>query len=59
MIKKWMLIILIAVITLAAGLYLVYRMFFSINERSVKVFEFLRNPLNHQELILPAKARCG
>ena len=34
-------------------------MFFSINERSLKVFEFLRNPLNHQELILPARSRCG
>ena len=59
MTKKWILIILIAAITLAAGLYLLYRMFFSINERSLKVFEFLRNPLNHQELILPARSRCG
>lgn len=57
--KKWILIIVIATIFLAVGMYLIYRMFFSINDRTIKVLSFLRNPDTHQELILPAKLSCG
>lgn len=38
---------------------MLYRVYFSNLPRNRKVFEFLRNPVTHQDLVIPALSRCG
>jgi len=57
--KKWFILVLILVGVLAVGAYLVYRIFFSPDDRTKMVIGFLRNPDQYQDLVIPALSRCG
>lgn len=57
--KKWLILALILVITLAVGAYLIYRTYFSSDERTRMVIAYLRDPEAYQELVIPALSRCG
>ena len=56
---KWILLFLAAGIILAVGTYVIYRVWFSNQGRTMKVLSFIRSPEKHQDLILPARSRCG
>jgi peptidoglycan LD-endopeptidase LytH len=56
--KRTMLIILGISVAVMLGVYVLYRSYFSISQRTRKVFEFLRNPQTHQESVIPALTRC-
>jgi hypothetical protein len=57
--KRLFIMILLILVGLFAGIYTLYRIYFSNMPRNRKVFEFLRNPTAHQDLVLPALWRCG
>jgi len=42
-----------------AGLYTLYRGYYSLSKRTRAVLEFLRNPEPYQEAVVPALSRCG
>jgi len=56
---KWILLILAAGIILAVGSYVIFRVWFSNQGRTMKVLAFIRSPEKHQGLILPARSHCG
>lgn len=57
--KSWLSLSLLVAIGIMAGIYIIYQEFFSPNDRTRKVFEFLRDPGSHVESIIPALFRCG
>lgn len=57
--KRWIGWSIIVLIVLLTGFYLLFKdSLFSVN-RSRKVMAFLRRPVDHGDLILPARSRCG
>jgi len=56
---KWIILILVAGIILAVGAFIVFKVFFSNKGRTLRVVEFIRNPESNQDLVLPARSRCG
>ncbi len=46
-------------IVLTAGLYLFYRQYFAPSDRTRKVIDFIRNPEDHQNLVIDAGTYCG
>jgi hypothetical protein len=56
--KRILLIILGMSVVVMLGVYVLYRSYFSISQRTRKVFEFLRNPQTHQGSVIPALTRC-
>lgn len=57
--RRLLLIFFVVLVTLFAGIYTLYRVYFSNMPRTRKVFEFFRNPTTHQDLMIPALMRCG
>jgi hypothetical protein len=57
--RKWLILVLILVVIIAAGVYLLYRVFFSSDQRTRMVIVYLRNPDAYQEFVVPALSRCG
>jgi len=57
--KRFLVIILVLLTGMFVGIYTLYRVYVSNLPRTRKVFEFLRNPESHQDLIVPALTRCG
>lgn len=56
---KLILWITVIVVLVSGGLFLIYREFFTPNDHTRKVFEFLRNPETHQDDRVSALSRCG
>ena len=52
-------IVFVILLGLFAGIYTLYRVYFSNIPRTRKVFEYLKNPATHQNLAIPALTRCG
>jgi peptidoglycan LD-endopeptidase LytH len=57
--RRTVLIMLGLSVVVMLGVYVLYRSYFSISQRTRQVFEFLRNPQTHQESVIPALTRCG
>lgn len=57
--RRPFILILVVFVGMAVGAYTIYRVYFSNMPRTRNVFEFLRNPAMHQELVVPALTRCG
>ena len=57
--KKWVLFLVIAGVMLAAGVYLLYRAYYSADSRTRVVFEFLRRSGSHDDLVSDTLSRCG
>jgi hypothetical protein len=57
--KKLILITFILSLAGSVGLYLLYRTYFEPNDRTRKVFEFLRDPARHADARITALSRCG
>jgi hypothetical protein len=57
--KRWIVILLILGIAITSGLYLFYKRYISTDERTRQLIAFIRNPEDHQELVIPALTRCG
>lgn len=54
----WIALLVLFLGMVIAGI-LIYRHYFSPNERSRKVFNFIRNPGKYPEWVTPAMSRCG
>lgn len=52
-------LLVVAVIGLAGGFYILYRMYFSPSSRTRMVIDFIRNPDAHSEWVIPAKSQCN
>jgi len=58
--KKGLIIsIFILIAAVILGLYLYYRQYLSPDKRTRQVIAYIRNPEDHQDLVVPALMRCG
>ncbi len=57
--KGLILSILVLFLLISTALYLMYRQYFSPSDRTRKVIDFIRNPEDHQDLVVQGGARCG
>ena len=57
--KKWILVLIILAVVLLFGGYWFYQRYFFPTNRSRKVFEFIRNPGEKSNFLIPALSTCG
>jgi murein DD-endopeptidase MepM/ murein hydrolase activator NlpD len=51
--------LIVAAVVIIVGLYLLYQQYFSSDGRTRQVIAFVRNPEEHQDLVVPALKHCG
>jgi murein DD-endopeptidase MepM/ murein hydrolase activator NlpD len=56
--KGMILLVAVLSIFMAAGLYLIYRQYFSPSDRTRKVIDFIRHPEENQDLVIKAGTYC-
>jgi peptidoglycan LD-endopeptidase LytH len=57
--KGWIIAVCIFSAVIIVGMYLLYQQYLSPDERTRQVIAFIRNPEEHQNLVVPALMRCG